>query len=153
MIFRTALALLFSTGSLIAFDDSALGKPQAPEVMGGICSVDAGSKTFRIRTWDAKAKTWLNDTNTALTWQDGTLIVDGRTKITMSAFASGKKLPDVKDFASLKGERAAFLMSGPGVSAFIQKVELVGLFAGESLPAMVGSNGAFVVGDTKVSCE
>lgn len=73
----------------------------------------------------------------------------------MAQFIGGKPLDDdSKDVASIQGERGMFYITTIEGREIVQKVEIVGLFANEPIPAVGGNFGVQILGTPdKVSCD
>ncbi len=129
-------------------------KAVTTELNGAICKIDVTNKTFRVVPWDGKTKTWKRDSIIALSWEDGTQLVSGTDRLTMAKFIGGKPLDkDTKDVSDLRGDKGDFYIEKVGDKSVVRVVEIIFLFAGESMPAMVGSDSFKVVGSNKVHCD
>ncbi len=118
------------------------------------CAIDVAGKTFRVLPWDENARKWKRDSVRVLAWNDQTRLLSGTHTLTMPQLISGKPLDDgSKDIADIRGKRGAFYIAAIEGKEVVQKVELVGLFANEPIPAVGGNWGAQILGvPGKVSC-
>ena len=118
-----------------------------------VCSIDATAKTIRILPWDGQAKEWKRDSIRNIAWDDKTQLYSSGTTLTMPQFLGGKPLSEsTKDATTIQGNRATFSIKTVEGKEVVERMEMAALFNGESFPAMVGNNGAFMLGGTKVSC-
>ena len=139
------------TNSGKATATQATGADPRTRLMAAVCNIDAAGKTVRVLPWDGK--TWKRDSLKVLAWNDQTRLTSGTRTLTMPQFIAGKPLDDdSKDLAGIEGERAVFYIQAIGGKEVVTKVEMMALFSGESLPAMVGNSGVQIAGGTKVSC-
>jgi len=126
--------------------------PVESQINGAVCKIDTTRKTIRIVPWDGKS--WRKDLIRVIAWDESTQLVGGKNMLTMGKFVAGSPLDgDVKDVASFRGERAVFHIEKVGDKEVIRIINMMMLFSGESLPAMVGNNGFRIVGSMKVPCS
>jgi hypothetical protein len=127
-------------------------KKDLKELDGAFCKIDVAQKTVRVAPWDGKG--WRKSKVQVLAWDDDTQMVSGPHTMAMGVFVKGKPLDDdSKTVDSIRGERAQFNYETVAGKKIVRKIEMIEMFGGESFPAMIGSNGAQVVGSTRVPCR
>jgi len=166
-VMRVRSILAFLLAIIVASSGTAVGQTTAPaktsapqekqttlpKLPAAFCKIDVANKTIRVVPWDEKSQEWKRDSIRTLVWNDQTRLVSGAHTLTMPQFIGGQPLSDsTKDLSTILGNRGIFYFSTIDGKDVIQKVEMYAMFGGESFPAMVGNNGAFMVGSSKVSC-
>jgi hypothetical protein len=126
-----------------------------PTLPAAFCKIDVAKKTILVLPWDEKARTWKRDSLRVLVWNDQTLMVSGATTLTMPQFVGGKPLSkESSDVAAIQGNRGMFYITTIEGKEVVQKVEMIGLFANEPIPAVGGNLDVQILGAPgKVSCS
>lgn len=138
--------------------------PKTKKLDGAVSRVDVAKATIAIVPWIRKTKKWDEKHATLFRFTKSTM-VEGESTATVGEIEAGAKAVKsahltgigpggvsgtpfkIKHMSQLLHRRATVYWGADGV---VTKIELPYLFAGESLPAMVGSAGAAVAGSDNV---
>ena len=126
---------------------------QIPQVHGCICSVDKVNKTIEIVPWSKENKSWQIEAKKRISFEDTTTIESGKNKATIAELNNGKAVGDsIKDLGALIRQRATIDCVEEKGKQIARKIETMMLFGGETVPAMVGIDGAQTVGNRNCPC-
>jgi hypothetical protein len=164
-----ALGIL-AAPALVRTPTSVAAEP-TQDLTGAVCAIDKTDHTICVVPWDNANKRWDKSGVRSFKLTPATIIV-GETKGTVSELDAGKVeiksahltgivsgrvsgTPfEIKSVAQILHRRVTVSSVGSGDGAEASKLVLSYLFAGESLPAMVGNSGAQVFGDdVTIGCD
>jgi hypothetical protein len=138
------------------------------DLNGAVCGVDKASHTVKVIPWDQAKKTWDRGGVRTIKLVPGTVVI-GESKATVAELDAGKATIksfhfagmtsqglagtpfEIKDVSQILHRRVTVSFSGAADAPEVTKLALPYLFAGESMPAMVGNSGAQVVGSDDVT--
>ncbi len=140
------------------------------KVDGCICELDAVKTTVKVIPWNVNKTAWDPANAMVFIYQDKT-IIEGESTSTVAELKGGKAVKsfhftgisqgrmtgtpfEIKSLSECVGRRTTlyWVVDGSGTSVAIRMV-LPYLFGGESMPAMVGDQGAHAVGSDNCPCR
>jgi hypothetical protein len=141
---------------------------QALHIDGAVCGIDKANHTIKVIPWDKEKKLWDTKGIRIFKLMPETVIV-GETTTTVADIDGGKGTVksfhftgfgpngptgtpfEIKEISQILHRRVTVSWSGDAEMPQATKVGLPYLFAGESMPAMVGNSGAQAVGGDDVT--
>jgi hypothetical protein len=161
MITLKTVALLTVTLTLTISMALAKDKPgKATTISGCICDVNKAQSILKVAPWNKDEQHF--EAVQEFRYDDDTIISAG-AKRTVSEISHGQALiipkgtfndeSKINDVSALSGERAALDCIGEAGTRKTVHINLVALFAGESMPAMVGSHSVQVMGSGSGKCR
>jgi len=140
------------------------------ELEGCICGFDVVKTTVKIVPWNMNETRWDTANTKVFVYQDKTTI-EGESKATVAELKSGKAVKsyhftgisqgrmtgtpfEIKSLSECVGRRTTlhWVVDDKGTSV-ANRIELPYLFGGESMPAMVGGEGARAAGADDCPCR
>lgn len=171
MRLTTALfsAAIFGVSCLIAVQSAvAEDQPQTNTLDGCICEVNKSEGILKVVPWNREMKKWQFNAAQRFRYDDKTKI-SAENNLTVAEVMAGKVINtyhflgfqqgklagkpfDIKDLSGLVGRRTTLHWAEKAGKRQAVLIELPYLFGGESMPAMVGSNSAQMVGSDNCPC-
>lgn len=162
-------ATIFGVFCLVAVQPALAGdQPQTNTLDGCICEVNKAEAILKVVPWNKETKTWQFNAAQRIRYDDKTKI-SAENNLTVSDVSAGQAIKtyhflgfqqgklagkpfDIKDLSALVGRRTTLHWAEKAGTRQAVEIELPYLFGGESMPAMVGSDSAQMVGSDNCPC-
>src|SRR5579872_2932976 len=143
--------------------------PPEKKLSGCICRFDEAKTTVTVVPWDKDQKLWDAGNAKVFTYSDKT-VIEGESKATVAEVKKGTIVKsyhltglsargvsgtpfEIKSLSQCINRRTTLHWSEDKSVAVANRLELPYLFVGESMPAMVGNEGARAVGSDDCPCR
>jgi hypothetical protein len=155
--------LLTTAPSILAKD-----KTQTNTIDGCVCEVNKAATMLKVVPWNEQKKTWGQGAAQSFRFDDKTKIT-AENKLTVADVNAGRAIKtyhftgiqqgkltgtpfEIKELSGLVGRRTTLHWEDKATTRRAVEIVLPYLFAGESMPAMVGSDSAQAVGSDNCPC-
>ncbi len=143
--------------------------PSEKKLSGCICGFDEAKSIVTVVPWDEDRKLWDSGNAKVFTYTEKT-VIEGESKATVAELKNGKVVKsfhltgvstsglsgtpfEIRGLSQCINRRTTLHWSEGKAVAVASRLELPYLFAGESMPAMVGNQGARAVGSDDCPCR